>query len=79
MMRLLSFPVLLLTLLMSLLSACNSVFVPRQAQYSNQRITRELATDSVLYNIIKPYGDSVDKSMGTIIGTVREPLEKDQP
>jgi len=79
MMRLLSFPALLLTLLMSLLSACNSVFVPRQAQYSNQRITRELATDSVLYNIIKPYGDSVDKSMNTIIGTVREPLEKDQP
>ncbi|MFM7646109.1 MAG: 5'-nucleotidase C-terminal domain-containing protein [Sphingomonadales bacterium] len=67
------------TLLVGLLSACKSMYVPMQAQYSNQRITKELATDSVLYYTIKSYGDSVDKSMNAVIGTVQQTLEKDQP
>ena len=79
MMRLFSIQLLFSTLFLSVLAACNTGFFPRQAQYSNQRITRELATDSGLYYLVKPYGDSVDKSMGTIIGTVRESLEKGQP
>jgi 2',3'-cyclic-nucleotide 2'-phosphodiesterase (5'-nucleotidase family) len=70
---------LLITLTIGLLVACRSVYVPTQAVYSNQRITPALATDSALYYLLKPYGDSVDKSMGAVIGTVRETLEKSQP
>jgi len=69
----------LLTLLIGLLVACRISYVPSQAQYGNQRITRELATDSALYFLIKPYGDSVEKSMSTVVGTVRDLLEKGQP
>lgn len=69
----------LLLLLMGLLVACRMAYVPSQAQYGSQRITRELATDSALFFLLKPYGDSVDKSMSTVVGTVRNTLEKDQP
>lgn len=69
----------LLGLLMGLLVACRSVYVPSQVHFGSQRITRELATDSALFFLIKPYGDSVDKSMSTVLGTVRQTLEKDQP
>lgn len=71
----LSLPVLLI----SFLAACRTGYAPTQANYGNQRITRDLATDSALFFLIKPYGDSVDKSMSTVVGTVRTTLEKDQP
>lgn len=69
----------LFTLSIALLVACRTVYVPTQAQYSNQRVTPALSTDSTLYYLLKPYGDSVDKSMGVVMGTVRETLEKSQP
>ena len=72
-------PLLVISLLLGLLSGCHPAYLSSRAQYGNQRITRELATDSVLFFLLKPYGDSVDKSMGTVLGTVREPLEKAQP
>ncbi len=62
-----------------MLVACRMAYVPSQAQYGSQRITRELATDSALFFLLKPYGDSVDISMSTVVGTVRNTLEKDQP
>jgi 2',3'-cyclic-nucleotide 2'-phosphodiesterase (5'-nucleotidase family) len=61
------------------LASCRTLYVPSKAEYSSQRITRELSIDSSLYRIIRPYGDSVEKSMNTIVGTVRQTLEKEQP
>jgi len=66
-------------LLLCAFAACQTLYVPSQAQYSSQRITKELATDSTLYFMIKPYGDSVEKSMNAVIGTVQQTLEKEQP
>lgn len=72
-------PISLFLLLTGLLTACRSSYVPSQAQYSNQRISKELATDSALYYVVRSYGDSVEKSMGAVIGTLQQTLEKDQP
>ena len=68
-----------LLLWISLLAGCRTVYVSTGTQHHNQRITQELATDSVLFYLMKPYGDSVEKSMGVVMGSVRQTLEKAQP
>jgi len=70
---------LLFVLPLGSLVGCNAVYVPSKAAYSTRRITQELASDSTLFYLIKPYGDSVEKTMGVVLGTVRETLEKAQP
>ncbi len=68
-----------LWLLIGIVPACHTVYVAQQAHYATQRITSELAPDSALFFMIKPYGDSVEKRMGLVIGTLRTSLEKEQP
>ncbi|MBM3922663.1 MAG: hypothetical protein FJ340_05590 [Sphingomonadales bacterium] len=65
--------------LLAAFASCRTVYFPSKAEYSSQRITKDLSIDSSLYRIVRPYGDSVEKSMNTIIGTVRQTLEKEQP
>lgn len=62
-----------------LVISCKSVFVPVKAEYEDYRITAALPKDSVMLGIMKPYSDSVNKSMNQVVGIADISLDKKQP
>ena len=62
-----------------LLASCKTAFQPVNAVYEDYRITSQLPQDSALSMLLKPYKDSLDKTMNEIVGNVGKPLEKKQP
>jgi 2',3'-cyclic-nucleotide 2'-phosphodiesterase (5'-nucleotidase family) len=65
-------------LLLALASGCATGYQARSVQYKDYRI-QQTAAQPAIAALIKPYADSVNKSMGAILGTAPIELEKQQP
>lgn len=56
--------------------SCTSSYKAEKIQYSSYRIGQHTVENSSLTPIIKPYSDSVNKTMNTVIGYNEKQLEK---
>lgn len=62
-----------------LIYSCTPALSPSSAEYALYRITPSIPKDTLLQVMMKPYRDSVSKSMNIIIGHTQKTLEKAQP
>ena len=62
-----------------LLASCQTFYQPRSVQFKDYRITKSAPSDQQLAALLKPYGDSVNKSMNDVIAVAEINLEKKQP
>ena len=67
------FPVLL-----SFILSCHTAYQSQSLQYKTYRVSGA-EQDPDLLNLIKPYSDSVNKSMNEVVGLVEKTLEKKTP
>lgn len=56
--------------------SCNTTYEAGSVQYSNYRINDKNNDNSTVTSVVKPYGDSVNKLMRTVIGDNDTKLEK---
>lgn len=56
--------------------SCSSSYKAEKIQYSNYRIGQHVVENSSLSPILKPYSDSVNRSMSIVIGYNEKELEK---
>ncbi|MEO6229961.1 MAG: 5'-nucleotidase C-terminal domain-containing protein [Ferruginibacter sp.] len=61
------------------LSACKTTYQPAAVQYLDYRITPKQTTNSSLDSLLKPYADSVNKTMNDVVAIAGMNLEKKQP
>ncbi len=66
-------------LLLSAILSCTSAYRPGSMAYQQYRITDTHPKDSLLQSVIKPYSDSVNRSMNSVVGMADETLEKSMP
>ncbi|RYY94503.1 MAG: hypothetical protein EOO11_17750 [Chitinophagaceae bacterium] len=66
-------------LLVAGLAACRTAREPVKAEYAGYRITSGMKADSGLAGLLRPYRDSVDRSMNEVVGDADKTLEKKQP
>ena len=59
--------------------SCNNIFIPVQNEYDNYRISQADPRDSALSLQMKPYRDSINKTMNDIVGFAPSTLEKKSP
>ena len=59
--------------------SCNTSYQSQSLHYKTYRINNTEQKDAVVLTLIKPYGDSVNKSMNDIVGMAEKTLEKKQP
>jgi 2',3'-cyclic-nucleotide 2'-phosphodiesterase (5'-nucleotidase family) len=69
---------LVLTLFLFTVFSCNTSYQTQSLQYKTYRVG-SAQQDSGLLSIIKPYSDSVNKSMNDVVGIVDKTLEKKMP
>ncbi len=72
-------PVTLYLLLIFTGLSCNTSYQARQLHYKDYRITPSLEKDAAILAVIKPYSDSVNKSMNDIVGVADKALDKKMP
>ena len=60
-------------------SSCHTSYQSQSLEYKTYRINDTGQKDSSLIVLIKPYSDSVNKSMNDIVGKTDKTLEKKQP
>ncbi len=60
-------------------SSCKTFFQPSAVQYADYRLGQSNAKDSAILVMLKPYADSVNKSMSDVVGVASIMLEKKQP
>ena len=70
--------ILLFSLPIWLLS-CQTFYQPQSVQYKDYRLTQTSKQDANINNALKPYSDSVNKSMNDIVAVNENELEKKQP
>lgn len=73
-----SFRFIVLPAFLSVVLSCNTAYHPVQVQHNGYRVSGG-QNDTALLQLIKPYSDSVNKSMNLVVGEVSESLEKRQP
>ena len=56
--------------------SCSSHYKAEKIRYSNYRVVQHTAENSSLSTIIKPYSDSINKTMNAVIGYNEKQLEK---
>lgn len=61
------------------LFSCKTPYQPVSVQYSDYRITERLPASDPVKSMLKPYSDSVNRSMNDVIAVADMPLEKKQP
>lgn len=71
--------VLFIPLLLSILTSCNTLFVPTKAEHAGYRITASVPKDSAMVWLMQPYRDSVERGMNQVIGVADQTLEKKLP
>lgn len=69
----------LLFILLLQVIACKTVYQPHSVQYKDYRIKKDQAVSAELTTTLKPYADSVNKSMNDVIAVAAMSLEKKQP
>ena len=55
------------------------MFQPRSVQYKDYRIDHGAKADSAIYTMLKPYADSVSKSMNDLVAFSETVMENQQP
>lgn len=61
------------------LSACSTFYQPGSLQYKDYRIKQSQPGSEAINSLLKPYADSVNKSMSDLIAVAAITLEKKQP
>ncbi|MBI5856083.1 MAG: 5'-nucleotidase C-terminal domain-containing protein [Sphingobacteriales bacterium] len=59
--------------------SCHTAYQAQSLQYKAYRINDSQQKDSSVLMLIKPYGDSVNKSMSDVVGFAEKTLDKKQP
>lgn len=59
--------------------SCSNIFIPVQSEYENYRISQADPRDSSLSLMLKPYRDSINKTMNDVVGFAPVTLEKKSP
>lgn len=59
--------------------SCKTAYQPQSVAYADYRITKENKSDSTLAAMIRPYADSVNHSMNSVVAVTEISLEKKQP
>jgi 2',3'-cyclic-nucleotide 2'-phosphodiesterase (5'-nucleotidase family) len=67
-------------LLLLVVISCRTPYTSKSLLYSNYRISgNQQLSDTALIDLLRPYADSVNKSMNEVIGFIETSLEKQQP
>ncbi len=61
------------------ITSCKTYYQPQSVVYNDYRILSKSKQDSTLIKLLKPYSDSVNKSMNDEIAVAETELEKKQP
>lgn len=72
-------PQFLLLLVLFFLSACTKQYYAFQYSSTHSKISNTTTVDSSMWLRILPYKDSLDAEMNTVIGTVAQTMQKQQP
>jgi 2',3'-cyclic-nucleotide 2'-phosphodiesterase (5'-nucleotidase family) len=72
-------PIIPLFILFWFFISCNTVYQAESLQYKSYRVAGTQQQDSSLLYMLKPYSDSINKSMNDIVGFADENLDKKQP
>lgn len=59
--------------------SCTVAYQAQKVQYNDYRITQSSRQDSAMLTLLKPYSDSLSKSMYEVVAVAETPLEKKQP
>lgn len=59
--------------------SCAAIYQPQQVSYKNYRISNSNEANNRVHQILRPYSDSVNKTMNEVIGRTSQSLEKKQP
>jgi 2',3'-cyclic-nucleotide 2'-phosphodiesterase (5'-nucleotidase family) len=59
--------------------SCNTSYQAQTLHYKDYRINPAQAPDAAVLDLIKPYSDSVNKSMNDVVGVAEKTLEKKAP
>lgn len=59
--------------------SCSNIFIPVQNEYDNYRVSQDNPRDSALSLLMKPYRDSINKTMNDVVGFAPVTLEKRSP
>jgi 2',3'-cyclic-nucleotide 2'-phosphodiesterase (5'-nucleotidase family) len=59
--------------------SCSRYYRPASVQWAGYRVSGTSRTDSGMQALLRPYSDSINKTMNRVIATVAEPLERRQP
>ncbi len=59
--------------------SCHTIYQPTGVQYKDYRLAAGAASDEKLNALVRPYADSVNKSMNDVIAIAATELEKKQP
>ncbi|RYY89482.1 MAG: hypothetical protein EOO15_06100 [Chitinophagaceae bacterium] len=59
--------------------SCRTAQQPVKTEWDGYRITATQPVDSGLVRLLKPYRDSVDRSMNEVVGVAEKALDKKQP
>lgn len=66
-------------LITGIIFSCTTAYQAQKVQYTDYRIATGAKQDSSLLVLLKPYSDSLSKSMNDIVGVSETDLEKKQP
>jgi len=69
----------LLSFYSCLFISCNTSYQARSLSYHDYRITTAQSRDTIVGSVMKPYSDSVNKSMNDVVGFADMALEKKTP
>lgn len=69
----------LLSFLLFAIAACNTTFRTHAVQYNEYKISTPEKADKKITGLLKPYADSVNKSMNEVIAIAAVSMEKSQP
>ncbi len=58
------------------ITSCKTTYQSQSFQYKDYRVTSSQAKDAEVLAMLKPYSDSVNKSMNEVVGVVEKSLEK---
>ncbi len=61
------------------LVSCGRFYQPSSLQYQKVQVTAEAPRDAALLTLLKPYSDSVNLNMNTVIGELSQTLDKKLP
>lgn len=62
-----------------ILFSCKTTYQPQSVKYHDYRITHQQKADSALVLLMRPYADSVSRSMSNVVAVASTMLEKKQP